>query len=217
MMSLAKILLVALSLGYFCGCGSDAKEEYVSDECRALSRQISENVSAKLIPDEKFSAKVISICTDIGSLTNREEKVLLLRSISHALKRDPDAPYTDRERDDLTRAFLAPHENIAYHMVEAGFDLPEGEDFLLGEFRKFRKLCHPSSEATGNQSTDQVAIRQREHMIKNLDWQWRNTASFFERISIRTIFYSASPETRARFLQRWHEEFGCFDSKHKGE
>ena len=209
-------LMVPGVLLFLLGC-SGGEKCTLSREYQVLSNRVSSIASTNVVSGRKFVDLFTDVCTSISTLTNQDERIALLRDLSQAMQKDPAAYYSDRDRDEVVSAFLQPHEYMAYHLVKAGASEQEVGDFIIDEFKRFRTLCHPFGECNSVTHGDPVIRDKHQRMAKNLDWQWRNDAGFFERVSIRTIFHSMPPEVRTRFLQRWHDEFGCFDSSHKGE
>ena len=208
---------IALGMSLFLlGCGGGEKSKS-SREFQVLSDRVSSIASTNVVSGRKCVDLFTDVCTGISTLTNQDERITLLRNLSQAMQKDPTAYCSERERDEIVNAFLHPHEYMAYHLLKAGASEQEVGDFIIEEFKRFRTLCHPFGEYDPVAQGDTVIRDERQRMAKNLDWQWRNDAGFFERVSIRTIFHSAPSGAKERFLQRWHDEFGCFDSSHKGK
>ena len=206
-MNFVKYAFVALLLPCSSGCNREGKNMPEQEAFRRVSAMISDIACTNNISGRKFKDFFFKVDSDISGMTNLEMKCQLTRSLSQAVKRKPDGEYSDAERVEMADAFLLPHVSAACRLFEVGASEAEVVNYILGEFRNFRRLCHPFS----------AEVSKENRLARDLDWYWKNGACFFERNCISTIFQNAAAGATERFLQRWHDEFGCFDYSHKGK
>lgn len=201
-----------------CGCSGCSREGNDATPLHAaLEERIATIPSLRRLSGNRARKAVTEICSTISTLTNKPDRIKLLKKLSEGVSRVSVSDFSDEEKVSAEHSFWAPTECVAYHMMESGFSEAEVGEFVLKGMRDYREICFSIGDLPPPSTEDSVETRERRLLSRGLRAAWTNDMGFFERNSIGTIFYSASPEARARFLQRWHDEFGCFDSCHKGK
>ena len=210
-------LTVQVLLAIFsCGCSDRSHEKYDTlSRHVALEERIATIPSLRRVSGNRTRKLVSEICHSISGVTNKSDRIMLLKKLSETVSNVRVSDFSDGEKESAEHSFWVPTECVAYYMMESGFSEAEVGEFVLKGMRDYREICFSIGDPPPPSTEDSVETGERRLLSRGLRAAWTNDMAFFERNSIRTIFRSASPEVRARFLRRWHDEFGCFDSSHK--
>lgn len=154
-----------------------------------------------------FRRRVSEVCRTIAEVTNRIERVGLLKRLSEDMSRLSLRQFTPQEKESMADEFWRSIEFVSYQLVQNGVDERYVSDFMLESFREYRKMCFSLGDDQDFSDGDGLEARERRRMARSLRGSWDNAISFWEQNSIRTIYYG-HPDAAERFKERWHREFG---------
>ena len=154
-----------------------------------------------------FIRRISDLCNEISKIPDKAERSARLEKLARAIAGLKLNDYTPRERESMAGEFWLSLEYVAYHLVRNGSDERFVEDFMLGEFRKFRDMCLSCGDAGDYSDGWGAEARERRRIARSLHGSWKNGVAFWERHSIQTIFHG-HPDAARRFRERWLGEFG---------
>lgn len=155
----------------------------------------------------RFGKRILAVCNTISGISNRSERAVLLGKLAESILRLRLREYSPQEKESMSADFWLSLEYVSYQLVQNGLEERFVGDFIVNAFREFRVMCFSCGDARDFSDGRGPEACERRRRARALRGAWENAVAFWERHSIRTVFFG-HPDAAERFRKRWQEEFG---------
>lgn len=187
------------------------KSQEPSAEVRLCQNQVNEFRQVVDGRGRDLKKRAERICEDIDSLTNRLDRLRLLREMANVMVALSLRGCSVNEKENMEYSWCRIHECLALNLLRNGASEAEVGDLLLDGFKKYKEMCFSCGDENDYSDGNGIEARRRRGLAKGMKSAWINEACYFEQRMLTNIFGEKSPDAVRVFRERWHQEIGVFD------